>query len=59
MQNKNIVNLNPDKGNSVVVLGTITNDESILNLITDSSKFNNRPLYSCLLGDLAFGWQRG
>ena len=24
-----------------------------------NSYINNRPLYSCLLGDLAFGWQRG
>ena len=39
--NQNIVILKPDKGNGVVVLDRATYDESILNLITDSSKFNN------------------
>ena len=40
-RNQNIVILKPDKGNGVVVLDRATYDESILNLITDSSKFNN------------------
>ena len=39
-RNKNIVILRPDKGNGVVVLDRITYDDSILNLISDSSKFN-------------------
>ena len=39
-RNKNIVILNRDKGNGVVVLDRKTYDNSILNLITDSSKFN-------------------
>jgi len=40
-RNKNIVILKPDKGNGVVVLDRATYNQSILNLITDSSKFNN------------------
>ena len=39
-RNKNIVILKPDKGNGVVVLDRTTYDDSIINLISDSSKFS-------------------
>ena len=39
-RNKNIVILKPDKGNGVVVLDRTTYEDSIINLISDSSKFS-------------------
>ncbi|XP_068735304.1 uncharacterized protein [Montipora capricornis] len=38
-RNKNIVILKPDKGNGVVILDRTVYDSSILNIISDSSKF--------------------
>ena len=38
-QNKNIVILKPDKGNGVVFFDRATYDNSILDIISDSSKF--------------------